>query len=124
MLDAKEVRQAIEYYNRAIDNNEKEAIELAPIESLESVVEDIITTARELSGLIDKAQAIWTKGNIQPVVTAAPTNSDYPVDSNYPKGWWLGTIIPQILALKTHFETKVSNVSPNDIFYAKPPKKE
>lgn len=123
MLDAKEVRQAIEYYNRAIENNEKEAIELAPIENLESIVEDIIINARELSGLIDKAQAVWVKGNIQSVVTSATNTNDYPADSNYPKDWWLNTIIPQILALKTHFETKVSNVSPNDIFYAKPPKK-
>ena len=61
MLDAKEVRQAIEYYNRAIDNNERRLLNLLQLRSLESVVEDIITTARELSGLIDKAQAILDK---------------------------------------------------------------
>lgn len=122
MINAREVKQAVEYYNRAQAGEDAEAIDLAPIQRLEALVEDLILGVREVSALLDDAEQLWTKGKIQAVVTEAATDEDLPADSSYSKGWWLNTIIPQILALKTHLSTASNGVKPNEVFYAKPPK--
>lgn len=125
MLNPKEVQRAISYYNRAQQGEELNEIELAAIKRLELIIEELILTMRDASTLIDQAYDLWTKGNIQPVVAAAPTLTDYPEDSSYPKAWWLQTIIPQIQAMKTHLETENGGgVSPNEVFFARPPRKE
>lgn len=124
-INSREVKQAVDFYNRSQNGNGADEIDLSAIERLEEIVEDLVTTMREVSNLIDDAEQLWIKGQIQPVVIAAPTNSDYPENSSYPKGWWLQTIIPQILAMKTHLETENGGgVSPNEVFFQKPPRQE
>lgn len=123
MIDVREVRTALEFYNRAQSGDETSAIELAPIQMLESKVEQLILLVRDVSAILDDAEQLWVKGQIQPVVTAAATDTDLPANSSYPKGWWLSTIIPQILALKTHLSTENGGgLTPNEVFFAKPPK--
>lgn len=122
MLDPREVRQAIEIANRVEEGLSGSEIDLAPIQLLQENIEEIIVLARALSSTIDAAAQLYTKGQVGPVIAAAATDNDYPADSYYPKGWWANTIIPQILALQSHFSTEVAGVSPNEIFYAKPPK--
>jgi hypothetical protein len=122
MIDVREVRQAIEYYNSVRSGNEQDEIDLAPIQVLERKVEDLILLMREVSNTIDEATQLWTKGKIQSVVVAAPTGSDAPANSSYTKDWWLNVIIPQITALQTHLSTASGGVKPNEVFFAKPPK--
>lgn len=124
MLNPNEVKRAIIQYNRMQEGDSTSEINLAAIERLENLIEDLILTMREVSNLIDESYDLWQKGNIQPVVTAAATVNDYPENSSYPKGWWLQTMIPQIQAMKTHLETENgSGISPNEVFFSKPPKK-
>lgn len=123
MLDVKEIRRAIEFYNRGISGAAMDEIELAPIQLLEEKLEELILTLRDASSILEDSVELWTKGQVQPVVAAAATGADYPEDSSYPKDWWLNTIIPQVQALRAHLSTEVSGTSPDEVFFSKPPKR-
>ena len=125
MIDSREVRRAIDFYNRASSGQGSDSdIDFEPIQLLEAKIEELFVTVRDVSELLDEIEAIWLKGNVGAVVNAATTPESFPVSSNYPKSWWSTVIIPQVQALRTHFNTKVaSGKSPNEIFFARPPKR-